>query len=580
MSKKSSWMIVIIIAALFLFIGVLLLGTYRLLSPSKIDMTENSVLELSFSGEIPELPPHSPLAQFVQRDGVSLYELGRLLQVASRDPHIVAIHLSSHSLGFSWAQVEEVRGFLKEFRQSNKKVVASLFGDMPEEKDFYLVSQSDEIYLNPDAGLLINGLNVDVPFFKRTMEKLHIEPQMIMLKEYKNPETYTREKFTPEFRSMYEGILTDVQDRFIQTVAEDRKISPLRLRAFMNIGMTPAALALKEGLVTALGYDDEVRARLVAEQRTGSKKYRGVTASQYLEAVRHRIDKKARHRIALLGGIGQIISGKSEDVWGEMMGGETMVARLREIGEDKEIEGVLFRVDSPGGSAVGSDKIWREIRLLEKSGKKVIVSMSGVAGSGGYYIAMGASKIVAEPSTITGSIGVLFAKFNVRGLLEHWLGVNTDQIKMADNADIFSLFHSLSEDQKTQVQSWMEDIYKNFVQKAAEGRGMTFDELEPKAHGRIYTGAQAKEIHLIDEIGGLNTALQLLKKELKIPESEEVQIILYPKPKSLWQSLSEGELFKTYLSTSTPSIESRLKEIIHGLETPSPCLLLPEAEIR
>ncbi len=580
MSKKSSWMIVIILAAVFLLIGVLLLGTYRLLSPAKVEISEDHVLELNFSGEIPELPPLSPLAQFMQRDVVSLYELGRLLRVASRDPHIVAIHLSVHSLGFSWAQVEETRGFLKEFRQSNKKIVASLTGDMAEEKDLYLASLADEIYLNPDAGLLINGLNVEVPFYKRTMEKLHIEPQMIMLKEYKNPETYTREEFTPEFRAMYVGILTDVQDRFIRTVADDRKISPSRLREVMNIGMAPATLALKEGLVTALGYEDEVRTRLLAEKLPSSKEYRGITASKYLHAVRNRIDKKARHHIALLGGIGQIISGESEDVWGGMMGGETMAARLREIGKEKDIEGVLFRVDSPGGSAVGSDKIWREIQLLEKSGKKVVVSMSGVAGSGGYYIAMGASKIVAEPSTITGSIGVLFAKFNVRGLLEYWLGVKTDQIKMADNADIFSLFHSLSEEQKTQVRSWMEDIYNNFVKKAAEGRGMTFDELEPKAHGRIYTGAQAKEIHLVDETGGLNTALQLLKKELKIPETEEVQLVLYPKPKSLWQSLAEGELFKTDLSTPTPSIESRLKQIIHGLETPAPCLLLPEAEIR
>lgn len=579
MSKKSSWMIAIIIAAFFLFIGVLLFGTYRLLSPAKIEISENSVLELNFSGEIPELPPLSPLAQFVQRDVVSLYELGRLLRVASRDPHIVAIHLSTHALGFSWAQVEEIRGFLKEFRQSNKNIVASLSGDMAEEKDLYLVSLADEIYLNPDAGLLINGLNVEVPFFKRTMEKLRIEPQMIMLKEYKNPETYTREKFTPEFRSMYEGILTDVQDRFIRTVADDRKISPNRLREFMNIGMAPAALALKEGLVTALGYDDEVRARLLAEKLSGSKEYRGITASKYLNAVRKKIDRKTRHRIALLGGIGQIISGESDEIWGEMMGGETMAARLREIGKEKDIEGILFRVDSPGGSAVGSDKIWREIRLLEKSGKRVVVSMSGVAGSGGYYIAMGASKIVAQPSTITGSIGVLFAKFNVRGLFEYWLGVKTDQIKLADNADIFSPFHSLSEEQRIQVQSWMGDIYNNFVKKAAEGRGMTFNDLEPRAHGRIYTGAQAKEIHLVDEIGGFNTALQLLKKELKIPEGEEVQLVLYPKPKSLWQSLAEGDLFKTYLSTSTPSVESRLKKIIQGMETPAPCLLLPEAEI-
>ena len=580
MPTKSSWIVGIILATILLFVGVFIYGTYRLFRPAKADVPENSVLELNFGGEIPELPPFSPLAQLTQRDVISLYELGRLLRIASRDSHIVAARLSISPSGISWAQVEEIRSLLKEFRQSNKKIVASLTGDMAEEKEMYLASAADEIYLNPDSGLMINGLNVEVPFFKGTMEKLRIEPQMLMFKEYKNPESYTREKFTPEFRAMYEGILTDVQNRFVETVAKDRNISPVRLRELMNVGMAPATVALKEGLVTALGYDDEIQAGFVGEKAPANKEYRGISASKYLKAVRDRMDKRTRHRLALVGGIGPIIAGQSDEVWGEMMGGETMAARLREIRNEKDIEGVLFRVDSPGGSAVGSDKVWREIRLLEKSGKPVVVSMSGVAGSGGYYIAMGARKIVAQPSTITGSIGVLFVKFNLRGLFEHWLGVTTDQIKLSDNADIFSMFHSLSEEQKTQVRSWMEDIYKNFVKKAADGRGLKFDELEPKAHGRVYTGAQAKENHLVDELGGFNTALQLLKKELKIPEAEEVQLVLYPKPKTLWQSLLEGDLFKASFAGSSLSLESKLKGIVRELDTPSPLLLLPEVNLR
>jgi len=190
---------------------------------------------------------------------------------------------------------------------------------------------------------------------------------------------------------------------------------------------------------------------------------------------------------------------------------------------------------------------------------------------------MGARKIVAQPSTLTGSIGVIFGKFNVRGLYEHWLGITTDQIKLADNADIFSSLHSLSDQQKEQIRSWMEDIYNTFVKKAAEGRGMKFEELEAKAHGRIYTGFQAKNLKLIDEIGGLNTALALLKKELKVPDAEEVELVLYPKPKSVWQSLAEGDFF----GSSLPRLSAEsLKQSIRSLETPSPWLLTPEVEIR
>ncbi len=577
MSKTTSWIVGIILATLALFFILVVYGAYRLMSTTKVEVTQNSVLEIELGGEMSELPSTSPLARLLQQDSVSIYDLGRLLRAAGSDQRITAVYLSIRPLGIPWGQIEEIRGYLKEFRKSGKRIMAHLALDMAEEKEIYLAAVADEIYINPDAGLLINGLVAEIEFYKRMMDKLTIEPQILMFKEVKNPEIYTREKMTPEFRSMLEGILVDIQNRFIQTVAEERNIDPIRMRELMKNGMAPAPLALKEHLVTALGYEDEIQAKLASQSKGGNKDYHSISASKYLNIVKGRQAQRAKHRVALVGGIGQITSGESDEFWGNVMGGETMAARLREIRKEKDIEGVLFRVNSPGGSAVGSDKIWREVRLLETENKPVVVSMSGVAGSGGYYIAMGARRIVAQPSTITGSIGVLFGKFNVRGLFENWLGITTDEIVLAPNATIFSPLHSLSEEQKNQVRSWMEDIYNNFVRKAAEGRGMKFEDLEAKAHGRIYTGIQAKQIGLIDEIGGLNTALALLKKELKIPENEDVELVLYPKPKSFWQSLTEGDFFKT--SIPRPSIEAMLKQTIRSLETPGPLLLAPEINI-
>ncbi len=572
--RKTSWIVAILLAALSLFFLLVLYGTYRLLRPGKVEITQKSVLEADLGGEIPELPSSSPLARLIGQDSVSMADMGRIFRAAAKDRNITSVRLSIYPLLLPWAQVEELRDFLKEFKKSKKKIVAHLQFDMVEEKELYLASLADEIYLNPDAGLLVNGLAAQIAFYKRTMDKLKIEPQFLQFKEFKSAEEYTREGMTPEIRSMLESVLSDLQNRFIETVAHERQIAPGRLQELIKVGMAPASMALKERLVTALGYEDEVQSKLISEK---GEEYRAVSLSKYLRTVGDWNEKKGKHRVALVGGLGPITSGSGDETWSTVMGGETMAARLREIRKAKDIKGVLFRVDSPGGSAVGSDKVWREVRLLEAAGKPVVVSMSGVAGSGGYYIAMGARKIVAQPSTITGSIGVIFGKFNVRGLYEHWLGITTDEVKLADNATIFSPVHSLTEEQKRHIRTWMEDIYDTFVRKAAEGRRMKFEELEAKAHGRIYTGAQAKALNLIDEVGGMSTALSLLKRELKIADNEDVELVLYPKPKSFWQTLAEGDFF----SSSIPRVSlDGLKQTLRSLETPAPWLLAPSLEIR
>jgi protease IV len=578
MSKKAIWTVVIILAVLAGLSVLLMAGFYWLAQPQKVELRQGSVLEIYLDSQLPELPGESPLAKMLGKEGLNLFEIRKILRGAAQDPRIARLYLTVPSLTCSWAQVEEWRELLQNFKKSQKPVLVRLTADMTGQKEIYLASLADEIYLNPDSGLLLNGLYAEVTFYKRLMNKLKIEPQFLQFKELKSPESYTREKMTPEFRDMLEGVLGDIQERFIQTVSADRKISPERLRQVMQTGMVPAQVALEEHLVTQLGYQDDVLARLNRNSKGAGQDYHPVNAAQYLQVLNRRSPRTGKARIAVLGGIGLIVAGGSDEVWRRYMGGETISARLREIREDKSIQGVLFRIDSRGGSAVGSDKVWREVALLEKAGKPVVISMSGVAGSGGYYIAMGARKIVAQPSTITGSIGVIFGKFNLRGLYEDWLGITHDNIKLSENADLFSTVTPLTEKQKSQVQTWMSQIYDTFVRKASEGRKMKFEELELMAHGRIYTGSQAQRIRLVDEVGGWDTALSLLKKEIKVPEKEEVSLVLYPKPKSLWQSLMEGDLFRT--TSTTPSLDSYLQETGRILATPTMWLIAPEVEIQ
>jgi len=252
-----------------------------------------------------------------------------------------------------------------------------------------------------------------------------------------------------------------------------------------------------------------------------------------------------------------------------------MASRLRRIREDDDIKGIILRVDSPGGSVVGSDMVWKEVTLLEEAGKPVVVTMSGVAGSGGYYISMAASHIISQPSTITGSIGVIFGKFDLEGLYE-WLGITIDQVKTSPNADIFSSLTSLTDEQRQMVESWMETIYDTFVQKAADGRSQTYQELEPRARGRIYTGVQAREIGLVDQLGGLPEAMDQMKQILELEEGEEIELVLYPQPKSLWEALAGGDFFGM---RQRDSLGQWLEEQVPFLSDPAPWLLMPEARI-
>ena len=564
------WILAVVVVAVIVMAVAVGIG-YALISGAPMQIEEGTVVEIRLRGSLNELPRQNVLVQFLDLETLSLWEMGKVLQYAAQDDRVSGVYLEIHPLLLSWAQIEEFRDYMMEFRQSEKPLHVFLAVDMVRDPELYLAVAADSVTLNPDAGLLVNGLVAEVTFYKKTMEKLGIKPEFIQFKEYKSAESYTRENMTPEIREMYESILEDIEGRLVTTLSQDRNVSEESVREVLQSGVASGTRAVEEHLIDGLGYENEVQDRF---EEGDSDKYQGVTARNYLTVAEADFHSQSKHKVALVGGLGTITSGDS-DPFSETMGGMSMASHLRQVRKDKDLKGVILRVDSPGGSAVGSDMIWKEVALLEEADKPVVVTMSGVAGSGGYYMSMAARTIISQPSTITGSIGVIFGKFDMEGLYQ-WLGISVDKVKTSPNADIFSVNSSLSDAQRRSVESWIEDTYESFVGKAAEGRQMAYEELEPLARGRIYTGAQAKELGLVDELGGLKTAIEHMEGILGLEENEEIELVLYPRPKTFWEQLASGSLVR---APRQPSINQWLEKQFPLLSRPGPWVLMPEATI-
>jgi len=522
-------------------------------------------------GTFNEVPRDNPILEVFESKKLSLYDLWELFDLASKDKDVSAIYLEIHPLGLTFSQIEELRSSIHKFRSSGKKIHAFLSLDIAGENEIYLASAADTLLINPGAGLILNGLVAEIQFYKKLLVKVGIKPEFIHFKEFQSPEQYTRINMSQSIRSMMKSILEDMQVRFIKAVSNDRKIKESVLHEVINIGIINASEAAELKLVDAVGYRHQVQDRLAKD--TGRLQYKGMPARNYLESARSRKSSQGP-RIALIGATGLITSGKS-DYFGQTLGGSSMAEILLEIRKSKKYDAVLLRINSPGGSAVGSDMIWQEVQLLEKSDIPVIVSMSGVAGSGGYYIAMAASKIISHASTITGSIGVIFGKFDLSGLYE-LVGINTDRVKISPNADLLSSSTSLSPKQREAITSWVQTIYNRFVSKAASGREMDFGQLEAKARGRIYTGEQARAIGLVDDIGGFEKAVEHIRAELNLKKDSPIQLILLPKSKGFWETFTDlGSILTFHSNPLKAWFTAALKE----LQTPRPRLLLPSIQI-
>ena len=437
---------------------------------------------------------------------------------------------------FSWGKLQEIRDAVIDYRESGKPIAAFLEYGGTEE--YYVASAADKVYLMPGSPLELVGRAQYEMFFRDALDKVGTYPDVLAAGDYKTAANqFTENTMTPAHREMAESLNRDLYDQMVEGIAESRGLSGDEVRRLVDEGPFLPEEALAAGLVDGLAYADEVKHREPFDAADG----REIADSDYRQVGLRSLGLNQGERIALIYAVGAISSGSSSfDVLnGEVLGSDTLTSAIRSAREDDSVRAIVLRIDSPGGSAVASDVIWREVGLVRESGKPIVASMSDLGASGGYYIAMGADAIVAQPATLTGSIGVVFGKFTTGGTYEK-LGVGIEPVSEGRFAEIYSPVTRFSEAERAKVQEHVDAIYEQFVAKAADGRGTTRDALHEVAQGRVWTGRQALEHGLIDEVGGLGRAIALAKEKAGIDPGDEVRLVVYPRPKSFFELLDEG----------------------------------------
>ena len=527
-----------IAAVMLLIVGVTAIG--------KISVPATAVLEIDFQQPFIETLPADPIARFFQADQIELRALIDAIDRAGEDGKIVALHADVSGVGLGLAQIQEVRSAIERFRASGKPAIAfaETFGEMsPGNAAYYLATSFDRIYLQPSGDCNLVGFHLEHPFLRGTFEKLGIVPRFGQRYEYKNAANlYTETSFTDAHREASASLLGSLSTQLTTAVSETRGIDAARLQELIDIAPLDGAESLAAGLVDGLLYRDQLEDSLRAELGADLE---GITLDDYIDRHRDRPFGSKGGNIALVYGYGTVSRGSSSaDVGGEpVMGSSTVGSALRDALEDDQVDAIVFRVSSPGGSYVASDAIWRETIRIREAGKPLVVSMGDYAASGGYFVSMAADHIVADPATLTGSIGVFGGKLVMGGLAEK-LGVSFDELSTGAHASIFSPMRDYSESEWIEVNSWLDRVYADFTQKVADAREMPVERVREIARGRVWTGQDAYDLGLVDELGDMETAITRAA-ELAGLEGGDYSVRVYPEPKSTWELIMERRAFRS-----------------------------------
>ncbi|GAA0992322.1 signal peptide peptidase SppA [Acrocarpospora macrocephala] len=482
------------------------------------------VLELDLTEGLTEGPPADPLGALLTMRKPRLADVLAGLRRARKDPRVKALIVKIGGGPLGLGMVQELRGAVVKLRAAGKLTVAyaETFGEFGTGTvPYYLGSAFERVYLQPSGDVGLTGIALEQRFVKDALAKLSVEYQVGQRHEYKTAANmYTQDHMTDAHRESASRIAESVTEQIVAGIAESRRLEPVRVRELIDEGPFIGAEALEAGLIDGLKYRDEVYAEVVPE----GAHLQYVARYAKLGGPR-KLPHPGEDVVALVQGEGPIRmgrSGRSPLGGGSAMGSDTIAAALRSARRDDKVRAIVFRVDSPGGSYVASDTIWREVVLARKAGKSVIVSMGDVAASGGYFVSMAADVIMAQPGTLTGSIGVFGGK-PVLGELLNRVGVVSETITEGANAGMFSLTRGFSEAQWGRVNAWLDRIYDDFVGKVAEGRNLGRERAHELARGRVWTGADARENGLVDELGGLEDALTLARKRAGLPVDAPVR---------------------------------------------------------
>jgi protease-4 len=532
MKKRTAWILVAGVAAVAL--GAAAVGGLALVLRGNATggswTSNNSYLYLNLRESIPE-ESRTELGSFFERRPPSLRTLVESLDRAATDPKVTSVVLR---VGFlpdaGWGKVQELRDAVVRFRKSGKPVHAHL--EFCGNKEYYLATACTRVTAVPEALLDITGLHSESMFFGGTLQKIGVEAQFEGVGKYKNaPNQFTETGFTEPHREQMNALLDSIYGQYAEAIATGRKKTPAEVKAIIDGGPYDGHGALAAGLLDELLYQDQLEERL--------KDAGQVSPGRYVKGSRG-FALDGRPKIAVVYAVGQIMTGDSQSgALGDLAGSDTVAESLRKARKDDSIKAIVLRVDSPGGSATASDVIWREVVEAKKK-KPVIVSMGDVAASGGYYIAMAADGIVAQPGTITGSIGVFSGKFSLRGLYDK-IGITKEILTRGEHSAIFSEYRPWTPEERARIRELMETFYKTFVTKAAEGRKRTPDQIHAVAQGRVWTGQEALQQGLVDKLGGLDTAVSLAKERAKIAATQEVNLVVLPERKGFLETLMERQ---------------------------------------
>jgi protease-4 len=531
MSRKTAWLVAAGVAAVAL--GAAAVGAVALLvrgaGRSGDVFAGGGYLAIELEGDMPEGPAPG-VSGFFESRPPSIRALVEAVDRAAADRRVKGLLLRVGPVETGWARVQELRDALLRFRRSNKPSWAHLedAGNI----EYFLATGCAKIAVSPTAMLDVSGLAAEVTFYRGTLDKLGIEAQFEGVGRYKNaPNQLTEKGFTEPHREQMNALVESLFAQYAAGIAESRELADDVVRALIDRGPFRASEAKQAGLVDELLYRDEVEARVPGGNR--------LSPAPYVRAARGGAFDR-RPRLAVVYAAGDLMPGDSqESPFGRVAGADSIIRGLRAAREDASVRAIILRVDSPGGSGSASDAVWREVQLARRV-KPVVASMGDYAASGGFYVAMGADAIVAEPGTITGSIGVFSGKLSARGLYAK-LGISQETVSRGKNATLFSGYEPWTEAERAKIREMNQAFYETFISKAAEGRKKTPAEIEAVAQGRVWTGREALDGGLVDRLGGLDAAVRVARERARIPAGQDVQLVVLPESKGFFETLMERQ---------------------------------------
>ncbi len=533
----KGWMkILLLIIVMFICVGTFYYLMFSSFFEGPPPISRDSYLQLDVYGELPDRENPEPLARLFSQEVPTMNGLLECIRKAKIDNNIKGVILRPMGINAGWGKIDELKEAIEDFRTSGKQVYVYL--EMAANREYYLALSGDMIFGAPEGLLFINGLMGGGYFIKGTLDKIGVKADFIKHGKYKDyPEMFTRTSMSPAAREMVSSILEDIFGRYVAELSNARLLPQKQAEQLINKGIYSLNDAYNNHIIDTLLYYNEFKNYLKEEDQKGP---RIISYSRYKDIPFNKLGVKAKDYFALIYALGTIVSGYGDEMGEDgLIISQSMASNIKKAAEDKTVKAIVLRIDSPGGSGTAADIIWNEIKNA-RSEKPVVASISSVGASGGYYLAMSADSIFAEPSSIVGSIGVFSGKFSMEGLYKK-LGINKELIPMGKNADLFSETSLFNDNQRMIIQNQVDEFYRVFVTKAAEGRHMSYQAVDAIAQGRVWTGSQAIQNGLVDRLGGLEDAIQTAKILAGISPDTYVKLKVYPKQQSyLDRLLSSG----------------------------------------